>query len=393
MNQTLITFIMKIQQSRGQQAWVVGNRTVEMAVTHLGGQMAPVTFSLGLRPFQPYYVSPWQGEKLPMPCPCLAPLRGDFFCLPFGDNLSPHRGECHPPHGETAGSVWTLEQCATLGAVTTLAISLETKVRRGRVTRQLSLVDGHHAVYSKTLIEGFAGATTFGHHAILSVPEKERALQVSTSPFDLGLTCPGIFSNPRNREYQALLPGGGFSRLDQVPSRLLEEPVADCSAFPARFGYADLIQQFENPTPAGKSPAWVTAVNTADHWLWFAFKSPALMPGRVFWIENHGRHGNPWNGRNACLGIEDGCMYFASGIATSSRPNPASKRGIPTHVKLTGRPFEVRYIQGAIRVPAKFQRVLTTTFQTGQATFTDTGGRSVTTPVNHAFLTGKDLVM
>ena len=216
--------------------------------------MAPVTFSRGLRPFQPYHVSPWQGEKLPMPCPCLAPLRGDFFCLPFGGNQTPYRGECHPPHGETAGSVWTLEQCAAArGAVTTLAIALETKVRRGRVTRQLSLVDGHHAVYSKTLIEGFAGATTFGRHAILSVPEKERALQVSTSPCDLGLTRPGIFSDPRNREYQALLPGGGFSRLDQAPSRLLEEPVADCSAFPARFGYADLspLHPGCHPRPGG----------------------------------------------------------------------------------------------------------------------------------------------
>ena len=382
---------MKIQQVHGQKAWVVGNRTVEMAVTHLGGQMAPVTFSVGRKPFQPYYVSPWQGEKSPVPCPCLVPLRGDFFCLPFGGNLSPYQGESHPPHGETAGSLWTLDHCATQGAVTTLAISLETRVRQGRVTRHLSLVDGHHAIYDKTLIDGFAGATTFGHHAILAVPEKERALRISTSPFDLGLTSPNLFSDPRNREYQALLPGGGFTRLDQVPSRLLDAPVADCSAFPTRFGYADLIQQFEKPTSANAPPSWVTAVNTADHWLWFAFKSAARMPGRVFWIENHGRHGIPWNGRNACLGIEDGCMFFDSGVVTSSRPNPASKQGIPTHVKLTGRPFEVRYIQGAIRVPAKFQQVLTVKFQAGHAMFTDTAGCSVTTPVNPAFLTGGEL--
>lgn len=382
---------MKIQQLRGQKSWVVGNDTIEMAVTRLGGHMAPVTFSRGAKPFQPYHVSPWQGEKLPMPCPCLAPLRGDFFCLPFGGNLTPYRGECHPPHGETAGSPWTLLDCATRGAVTTLSIALQPTVRPGQVTRHLSLVEGHHAIYSNTVIEGFAGATTFAHHAMLAVPQQERALLVATSPFDLGLTFPGIFSNPRNREYQALRPNAGFSRLDQVPSGLLDEPLADCSAFPARHGYCDLIEQFEKPAPTATAPSWVTAVNTADHWLWFAFKSPALMPGRIFWMENHGRHGLPWNGRNACLGIEDGCMYFDYGLGESSRPNPVSKQGVPTHVKLSGRPFEVRYIQGAIRVAAKFQRVHSVEFQAGRVIFTDLAGRTVTTPVNPGFLAGNNL--
>jgi hypothetical protein len=381
----------KLQPLHGQQAWVLGNDTVEMAVTRLGGQMAPVTFDVGGKSFQPYYISPWQGEKLPMPCPCLAPLRGDFFCLPFGGNLAPHKGERHPPHGETAGSVWKLEKHSTLDNVRTLSISLEPEVRPGRVTRHLSLVDGHSAIYSSTVIEGFAGATTFAHHAVLAVPEKERSLLISTSPFSLGRTFPGIFSDPRNREYQSLLPDAGFSRLDQVPSRFLDAPIADCSAFPTRHGYTDLIQQFEKPAPSAKSPAWVAAVNTADHWLWFAFKSPALMPGRIFWMDNHGRHGNPWNGRNACLGIEDGCMYFDCGITESARSNPVSKRGFPTHVKLSGSPFEVRYIQGAIRVPAKFKRVKTVKFQRDRVIFTDAGDCPAATCVNHAFLTGSDL--
>jgi len=48
---------------------VIANSTVEMAVTQLGGHMAPVTFSRGLKPFQLYHVSPWQGGDLPVPPP------------------------------------------------------------------------------------------------------------------------------------------------------------------------------------------------------------------------------------------------------------------------------------------------------------------------------------
>ena len=84
-----------------QPAWVVGNDEVELSLTQAGVQMAPVTFyRRERRPIQPYYLSPWQGEQRAVSAPVLAPLRGDFFCLPFGGNAEPIAGECHPLHGE-----------------------------------------------------------------------------------------------------------------------------------------------------------------------------------------------------------------------------------------------------------------------------------------------------
>ena len=68
-----------------QPAWELANKQVELAVTELGGHMAPVTFyRKSAEPVQPYYISPWQGEKLKIDEPVLVPLRGDFFCMPFG---------------------------------------------------------------------------------------------------------------------------------------------------------------------------------------------------------------------------------------------------------------------------------------------------------------------
>jgi hypothetical protein len=387
MPRQLVSAKPEVRTILGQSSWVIRNAQVELALTKRGGHMGPVTFELGKKPIMPYHISPWQGEKLKLDCPCLVPLRGDFFCLPFGGNQTPIHGERHPPHGETAGSPWKLADFSRSNGVTTLSVSLETQVRRGLVTRHLSLHDRHNAIYCRTEISGFAGPTTFAHHAMLAVPEQEKSLLLSTSPFEVGMTFPGIFSDPARREYQSLAPGKSFTTLAEVPSCFIEKPIADCSAFPDRLGYADLLQLGEKPKARGQ-PSWVAAVNTVDGWLWYAFKDPNLMPARVLWIENHGRHAVPWNGRNRCLGIEDGRMCFDLGAAESSRPNLISRRGVPTSIDLDGSPFEIRYIQGAVRIPPGFGRVVSVKFGKGEAVFADAQSKMVKVPVSHSFVFG-----
>ena len=372
-----------------QASWVIANDQVDLAVTKRGGHMAPVTFFRGSkRPIQPYYISPWQDENVKVGAPVLAPLRGDFFCLPFGANAEAFRGERHPPHGEACGSTWKLDGCSTEADRVTLHLSLQTRVRPGTIKRELSLVKGQNVVYSRILIEGFRGPTPFAHHAILALPRRERALLLSCSPFRFGRTWPGLFSSPVTGAYQFLAPDAQFRDLAKVPSIYRGEAPADCTAFPTRPGFCDLVQLFEKPSAqSSATPSWAAAVNTEAGWLWFAFKDPSSMPGRALWMENHGRHHSPWNGRNACLGVEDGCMYFDRGLAESSRPNPISRLGIPTCANLGGEsPFEIRYIQGALRVPPRFGRVTWVSFSEGAATFHSSGGRRVTARVDHQFL-------
>jgi hypothetical protein len=369
----------------GQPSWIILSKDVELAVTELGGHMAPVKFyRAGRTPVQPYYISPWQDEHRKLPVPVLRPLRGDFFCLPFGANVEKWKGEQHDVHGEPAGSKWKLAGVQSSGGVTSIRLTLAAKVRRGWVTKELALVDGHNVVYCKDVVEGINGRMPLGHHATLAIPETPGCVKVSTSPIVFGMTAPTLFSNPAGREYQSLAINEKFGSLKKVPLLWKKPAYGDCTEFPVREGFTDLLSVFNR---RGTDPAWTVAVNRKAGYAWFSLKDPAVLPATVFWISNHGRHEPPWDGRNRCLGLEDVCAYFAEGLAASVGANPVSDAGIPTAAVLSAkRPTSVNYIQGVVKVPRGFDEVASVSFGVGSATFVSTNGKTVTAPVNHEFL-------
>lgn len=372
-----------------QPSAVLSTAQVELAVTVTGGQMAPVTFFRNsTHPVRPYHISPWQDEKpVAMPAPVLKCLRGDFFCMPFGGNQEAVAGETHPPHGEIVGEPWTIGSTTTSGLVRTLSMTFDTKIRKGRVTKELSLVEGENVIYSKHTIEGFAGRVPLGHHATLAMPDKEGSVRISTSPVRFGMTCAGLFSNPRNGEYQALQPGQKWTDLTKVPMAWKGAPDADLTKLPAGQGFADLIQIFPASPGPGGEPAWITATVEELGYVWFALKDPEVLRSTVFWMENRGRHGFPWNGRNNCLGLEDVTACFADGLQASINENVLTKEGIATALTLTAeKPTVVNYIQGVVQIPAGFGMVKTLGFAPGKVTFLSSTGQQVTAPVRHEFL-------
>jgi hypothetical protein len=326
-----------------------------------------------------------------MPAPVLNALRGDFFCMPFGGNSDSLAGEKHPPHGEIVGEKWKYVGTTNSTDVTTLTMSIETRVRRGEVTKELSLVADQNVVYSKHIINGFTGNVPLGHHATLAMPDKEGSVRLASSAFRLGMTYPGIFSDPKQREYQSLLPGARWTTLAKVPVAWKGEPDADLTRLPARQGHADLVQVVNEPWEKTNGPAWMTATFTEAGYLWFSLKDADVLNSTVFWIENRGRHGHPWNGRNNCLGLEDVTSFFADGLKASTSDNILNKEGVATSVKLEGtKPTIVYYIQGVVKIPDGFEMVKSLEFAPGEVTFVSTTGKRVTTKVRHAFLrTGK----
>ena len=339
----------------GQPSWSFRSSHVTAALTRLGGQLGPVRFRLGAKTIAPFSVAPWAEEKEARDLiPLLAALRGDFFCAPFGGNGTPWRGEKHPPHGETANAHWRLERVEKSGGRTTLHASLATKVRRGRVEKFITLVEGQTVVYQRHVLSGMRGPMDVGHHAMLKFPDAPGSGVVSTSRFVRAQVFPGVFESPDNRGYQALQPGATFRSLDRVP--LATGGTTDLSRYPARRGFEDLVMLTADP----KLPfAWTAVAFPAERYVYFALRDPRALRHTILWISNGGRHYPPWNGRHtSVMGIEDTTSYFHYGLAESARPNALSRRGIPTALTLDPRnPTAINYIMGVAALPAGFDRV------------------------------------
>ncbi len=329
--------------------------TVEAWVTEAGGHLGPVVFDRAGKRWRPFSVAPWAEEKPDRTLPALLRvLRGDFFCLPFGNNTAPYRNERHPPHGETANQRWRLVSLAREGSRSTLHLRLGTRTRPSQVDQQIALVDGHDAVYCRHVISGMKGRMNLGHHAMIKFPDAPGSGRISTSPFVYGQVFPDDFERPEQRGYSVLQPGAEFRSIDEVPARF--GPPADLSVYPARRGYEDLVMLVADPALA---LAWTAVTFPIQRYVWFAIRSPRLLRSTVFWISNGGRHYPPWNGRHVnVMGIEDVTSYFHYGLAESVRRNPLADRGYPTCLEFNPRqPVAIPYVMGVAGVPAGFDRV------------------------------------
>jgi hypothetical protein len=274
--------------------------------------------------------------------------------MPFGGNATSFAGENHPVHGETANARWHFESLETKDGKTSLRLSLNTRVRRGRVDKTISVADGQNIIYSRHLISNAAGPMSFGHHAMLKFPDSPGSRTISTSRFVFGQVYPQAFERPEQRGYSFLKPGAEFQSLNAVPA--LNGEMADLTRYPARRGYEDLVMIVADP---GQPLAWTAVTFPNERYVWFALKNPRVLRQTVMWISNGGRHYPPWNSRHInVLGLEEVTSWFHVGLAESAAKNPVSDKGFPTSVTLNaGEPLTVSYIMGIAKIPAGFDRV------------------------------------
>jgi hypothetical protein len=149
-----------------------------------------------------------------------------------------------------------------------------------------------------------------GHNALY--------IRHETSSFRLGMAAPRDELANAGDEYYSLQPGVRFSRLDRVPT--IWNTREDCTTFPRRYGFMDLAALYAG---TGEFPAWTSAAVPSRGYLWYALKDAAVLPQLLLWMDNGGRHAFPWDGRNRCLGLEDGCAFFDQGLSASARANPS----------------------------------------------------------------------
>jgi hypothetical protein len=369
----------------GSESWTLAHDKVSLALTCEGGHLGPVTFSLGGKKIQPFHIAPWALEtktRAALP-PVLAHLRGDFFCLPFGGNSKPWRGENHPVHGETANAAWTLEEEVTSGPTRSLRCSLATKIRPGQVTKEIFLREGESVVYQRHTLHGFRGPMNFGHHAMLQLRPEWGPAHLSTSRFVHGQVYPGEFESPAQGGYSSLRAGACFRSLQRIP--LATGGWADWSTLPGREGFEDLVLL---AAPPRSTCAWSAVAFPRAGFVWFALKNPQTLAATVLWHSHGGRHYPPWNGRHRnVLGVEEITGHFHDGLAESAAPNPLQSLGLRTAHQISPRePLVINYLFGLVRVPATFGAVREIKLQSGSLSLRGAGTHRVSTPVDPDFL-------
>ena len=345
---------MKFVKVLGQASWKLRTDAVEVLISRTGGMVGPVTYQLNGREITPYAVAPWAEEKVPADVsPMLRALRGDFFCLPFGFDPRPFRGERHPQHGECAQGQWRYDGRQTSGGRVTLRLGYATRIRRGFITKEVTLVPGHTAVYQRHVIFGMRGPMSYGYHATLQFPSVEGSGHLATSRIRFGQVWPEPFETPAAGGYSCLKTGARFKSLARVPRA--DGGYADLTRYPARAGFEDAVLLGTDPR---LKLGWTTVTFPAERYVWYSLKDPRELTLTLLWMSNGGRHYAPWNGRHrAVMGLEE-ITAMPTGLAASVAPNLFSRAGIRTRTMLQRlRPTSVRSIHGVAAIPAGFDVV------------------------------------
>lgn len=368
----------------GQPSWQFASDKVEAAITEMGGHLAPVRFRLGRRVIEPFSIAPWATEKLAQRTPpVLQALRGDFFCAPFGGNVSPYRTEKHPPHGETANAKWRFLSIEEDARCTTLKLSLRTKIRSGRIRKSIQLRKGQTALYCRHELSGMKGKMNVGHPAMLKFPDAPESGHISTSQIQYAQVLPTLLEDPDQRGYSSLQPGAIFTRLERVPT--IFGGLVNISRYPARRGFEDLIMVVH--AARGKL-AWTAVTFPDEGYVWFSLKDPHVLQSMVMWISNGGRHYAPWNGRHVnVIGLEDVTSFFHYGLAESARKNSVNREGFATSLSLNPHsPLVVNYIMAVAAIPRDFEIVKTIRSDPGSIFLTSPSRRTVRVKVDTDFL-------
>jgi len=345
-----------MQRIHGQDSFLLKSGSVELAITRLGGHLGPVTFFPDSpRPLQPYAIAPWAEETIPPDTPALIKvLRGDFFCSAFGANAELVRGRKLPLHGETANGVWEPITQREEQSGCWFKLGMDLPLQGGRCEATTAVLKDHSIIYQRHDLMGLTGPINPGHHATLAFPNRQGAGRLSVSRWQLARTYFEPVETAESGGRSRLLADAEIRDLQAAPC--VDGSTIDLTSYPGRRGFEDVAMVCADPQV---ELGWSAVAFPEQRYVWFALRDPRQLTCTLLWFSNGGRDYAPWNGRHVnVMGIEDMTGYFQTGLATSSRANALSARGVPTYLEPgAGGQLSITYIQGVARIPAGFDRV------------------------------------
>jgi predicted metal-dependent enzyme (double-stranded beta helix superfamily) len=351
--------------------------TLDLAVGHIRS----LEIERDGRRIAPLHTAPWVDDPAIAADPDIAAnlkyLSGDFFCAPFGSSDV----EEAPPHGWPPNAPWTFAGEEKDGPRRTRRFTLERKVMGARLTKEITLQDGHPFVYQCHIFEGGKnGAVSVASHAMTRFHGKGR---LSFSPKAFAELPSAVQEGDPTRGRSLFAHPAHFTDLTRLP--LADGTTADLHDHPIAEGHEDFAMLVEEK---GARLGWAAAVRPDAGDVMLSLKNPADFPVTFLWFSNGGRYYPPWNSRHlGVLGIEEGRAYSSYGHAASIAPNPLSEAGIPTSLTLSpDGSVSVRHVIGGLPLPAGWSEVAGIDARPGALRMTASDGSTMDCPFDDGFL-------
>jgi hypothetical protein len=266
------------------------------------------------------------------------------------------------------------------GGAVTVRFELEKPVMGARLTKEITLCDGHPFAYERHVFTGGSGAVSAASHAVTRFSGEGR---LSFSPKAFGDLPETPLETDPARGRSLFATARRFTDLGRLP--LADGTTADLSRYPVASRHEDFVMLVEAP---GAALGWAAAVRPDAGDVMLSLKNPADFPVTFLWFSNGGRFYAPWNGRHlGVLGIEEGRAYSLAGHAAAIAPNPLSDAGIPTSLALApGGSVAVRHVIGGVPLPAGWSRVTSIVAAGDRLRIAGEGGAAADIPFDAAFL-------
>ena len=347
---------------------------VSVVIDPAGGFLHDVAFHGGTRTLRPMHRAPWLAEPPNPALPVgLQRLADDMFCAPFGDSDV----EPAPPHGWTANGLWRLLQRVAEPWGTAATLELDRTVMGARVTKTVTLLQGHPWVYQSHLFEGGAGRIPVAYHAMLSAPG---GVVLSGSPKVGGWTPPVPLEDDPARGRSLLRYGQRFGDPAQVA--LADGGLVDVRRLPLGPRGEDLFFLAEAD---GNTLGWTAALAAKNGYAYLAVKDPAVLPFTGVWVSEGGRDYPPWSGRHrGVVGLEECRVGWAPDHAAALAGD--GPFGHAPALALGGR-VEVAYAFTAWPAATGDDAVVAVLPDAGAVEVVDAAGRRATLPC-HPFPAG-----
>ncbi|MFV2034638.1 MAG: hypothetical protein ACC631_05950, partial [Halocynthiibacter sp.] len=338
----------------GKPSYALANDSVDLRVSVQCG-MFTAAYSSGGRTIAPYFISPWWDEAPFLDQdPIMQTLRGDYFCFPFGADVTPYPGVSYQIHGRTANNCWDFVGITEDGDSKTLRLQMDLTPEEGTVDKILTIREGQPIVYTNHLIRGFSGKAPLGNHPNIQCSKTSGAAIIDMTPPVAGFTVPKPIDVPENQCYSLLKPGVEFKDMTAVPT--VYGGTVDLTRYPLPRGYEDVAMMISDQN---RDYCFSSITDPEQGFLYFHLKDPKVLAETLMWMPNGGRYSEPMNGRVlGNIGLEEVTGNFFYGRTESLQTNPISEKGYKTYLEFSeDKDTSAKLISGTVPIESSFSGV------------------------------------